>query len=113
MVFVFIEDGGLSIIENSQEANVECEGVDVESEVFEFYDENGVYLKPIFTKPNKYKKHLFGLFTSIESGEFNLVSAPNECETSFELMLQDVVYINPNKWFKTKEEILSKYQNVT
>ena len=112
MIFVFIEDGTLDVIDALADALREYEGIDVESGVFEFYDENGIYLKPVFSVPNKYESHLFGLIKSVESGVYGLIPAPNECEKSFEIMLGDVQILNENKYFSSLGEIRARY-NVT
>ena len=52
MIFVFVEDGTLEIIEELEEARRNYEGIDVESGVYDFYNEAGTYLKAVFTKPN-------------------------------------------------------------
>ena len=41
MIFVFIEDGSLEIVSDIDEVRKNCEGIDVESSVFQFFDENG------------------------------------------------------------------------
>lgn len=51
MIFVFVEDGTLEVIEDLEEARRRYEGIDVESGVFRFYDENGCFLAPKFAKP--------------------------------------------------------------
>jgi len=109
MIFVFIEDGTLDIINNVKDAQNNYEGIDVESGVYDFYDEKGTYLKPKFTKPNKYKKYLFGLFSTVESGEFILETSPNDQEDSFHQMLQDTQALNDNKYFHSLEELKTKY----
>lgn len=108
MIFVFIEDGTLDVINSLEDALREYEGIDVESGVFEFYDENGTYLKPVFSVPNKYESHLFGVIKSVESGVYGLVPAPGECEESFENMLDDVQFLNKNRFFGSLEEIKSR-----
>ena len=103
MIFVFVEDGTLEIVESLEEARKNYEGIDVESKVFEFFDENGKYLKPIFTKPNKIKK-LFWLLYTVESGDYDLEPSPSE-EHNILDALSEVQAIEPNKWFKTVDEV--------
>ena len=105
MIYVFIDDGTLEIIENINVARTNYEGIDVENDVYSFFNEKGIYLKPIFTTPNIIKKHLFGLFTSIQSGIYELTEAPNECKESFEKKLDKNPILSKNKWFKSLEEI--------
>ena len=113
MIFVFIEDGTIDIIENESEARVLYEGIDVESKVYDFYNDKGIYLKPVSTKPNIEKKYLFGLFCSVESGEFILKESPKEQEESFQQMLTDAIALNKNKYFKSFEELKIKYATNT
>jgi hypothetical protein len=49
-ILAFAVDGTLHIYESEPQAIQEWEGVDVESEAVTFYNSEGVYLKPIFTK---------------------------------------------------------------
>ena len=41
MIFVFIEDGSLEIVSDIDEVRKNCECIDVESSVFQFFDESG------------------------------------------------------------------------
>ena len=109
MIFVFIEDGTLDIVENLQEARKNYESIDVESGVYEFFDAQGVRLQPVFTVPNKYSKWLFGLFKTMESGVYNLETSKEATGDSFLTMLEETIALNPNKWFSSLEEIKSKY----
>ena len=103
MILVFVEDGTLEIVEGLEEARRNYEGIDVESGVYEFYDEKGIYLKPIFTKPNKINK-LFWLFSSIVSGEYILEPAPNEGEDII-TALKETIALTDNRWFKNLDEV--------
>ena len=65
--FALCEDGTLDIFESIHEIRKQCEGIDVESGVWDFFDHTGKPLTPLFHTPNRIKKHLFGLLTSITS----------------------------------------------
>jgi len=41
MIFVFNEDQTLEVLENIDDVRRECEGIDVENNVYQFFDENG------------------------------------------------------------------------
>ena len=104
MIFVFVEDGTLEVVESLEDAQ-KYEGIDVESDVFIFYDEKGVYLKPIFTTPNKVKS-IFGLFKTVESGEYILVPEQNDTDSdSIDIMLAETVALEQNKWFQSLDEV--------
>ena len=104
MVFVFDEDGSVDVID-IKDAAKECEAIDVESRVHVFYDEDGTWLEPQFTKPNRY--HLWGWILS--QGSFELVrnSVPDATVDPFEVAIKEAVVLNPNKYFKTLDEIAS------
>ncbi len=53
MIFIFVEDGTLEVVNSVEEVRRNCEGIDVENGVFRFFDENGSQLEPRFTKLNK------------------------------------------------------------
>jgi len=88
MIFVFIEDGRLDFIEDVAEARQRYKVSDVESRVFQFYDDSGSYLRP----------------RRSGSGTFELVPGPDADEDPIWLALFEASAINPNPWFKTIEE---------
>ena len=51
MIFVVVEDGTVEVLDGLEAAQ-EYEPFDVENEVFLFYDEDGTWLRPRFTRPN-------------------------------------------------------------
>ena len=77
MIFVFAEDVSLEVVANLEEAQRNRDALDVESKVFQFFDERGIYLKPLFTKPNRTVRYL-GIFKWRELGEFKLVSQTSD-----------------------------------
>lgn len=104
MIFVFEEDGTLDIVEDTSEVNKNCEGVDVEREVYTFYDSKGRYLKPHFTQPNEYGKFLW-IFNWCTSGKYELVPYTKANKDSLELCLNETHHLRPNKWFKDLNEV--------
>jgi hypothetical protein len=50
----------LDVIANLQEAQRNYEGIDVESGIFQFFDERGIYLEPQFTE--RIKGRFLGIF---------------------------------------------------
>ncbi len=109
MIFVFIEDGTLDVIDELSDDLLAYEGIDVENGIYTFFDEHGKFLKPIFHTPNEKGKELLGLFSVVKSGQYNLVSTPEECDTNFHIMLERVVSLNENKWFSSLNEIKNRF----
>ena len=107
MIFVFVEDGTLEIVSDINEARAKYEGVDVENMVFEFYNENGVFLEPIFTKPNKYSNILW-FFKWSESGEYDLEPSSNSLKDPFWLQLYETSHLEKNPWFYSLDELKDK-----
>ncbi len=110
MIFVFLGDGTLDVIENLNVARTNYEGIDVENNEYVFFNQNGAYLKPIFTEPNKINRYLFGVFCTIQSGVFELVEAPDECKQTFQALLEKQPLLNENDFFNNLEEIREKYE---
>src|SRR5687767_3840976 len=67
MIFAFVEDGTVEVLDGPAAAQ-RFEPVDVESHVFVFYDEDGTWLQPRFTRPERL--HFFSL--PMEKGSFEL-----------------------------------------
>ena len=109
MIFVFLDDNSLDIINDSNDAKREYEGIDVEAGTYQFFNENGISLNPIFSKPTKHYKELFGLFHSVQSGEYDLIVSNDIDNNLFQKKLLKVEFLNENKWFKSLDEIREKY----
>jgi hypothetical protein len=103
MVFVFAEDGTLDVIDN-KELVQQYEPIDVASRAFVFYDEDGTWLEPKFTRP---PLQLWRLV--LKQGEFELVrnSILDATVDSFEVAIKEAVALRPNKYFGTLDEIAS------
>ena len=104
MIFAFVEGGTLEVYATSVDAIRRYEGVDVESGVVSFYDENGVYLEPRFTTPNKREK-ILGLLGWVQSGLYELFPNPNSEEDPFALALYETRALEPNQWFSSLEQL--------
>jgi hypothetical protein len=59
MIFAFIDGGTISVLEDELATRRQFEPIDVESGTVVFYDDEGTWLEPVFTQPNRY---IFGLF---------------------------------------------------
>ena len=106
MIFAFVEDGTLQLLESEEDARRQFECIDVESGVVHFYDESGTFLEPRFTVPNRTGKWL-GMLSWVESGTFHLVPNPDAAHDSFALALFETTALNPNRWFSSLEELKS------
>lgn len=104
--FALCEDGTLDIFESIHEIRKQCEGIDVESGVWDFFDHTGKPLTPLFHTPNRIKKHLFGLITSITSSQnFDLVPQEDGGQPQLLNLLTEKTILNPNKFFKDISEV--------
>ena len=88
MIFAFLEDGTLEVLESETNAQRDYERIDVESGTVRLYDEAGVFLEP-----------------RSESGTYKLVPNPNAQEDSFALALYETASLQPNRWFSTLEDL--------
>jgi hypothetical protein len=104
MIFAFIEDGTLSVLRDLEEVRAEFEGVDVESAVVEFFDEDGSRLEANFIEPNQYGRFL-GIFSWSKSGVYELVQSEDPSEDSIEIKLLEAQTLKPNEWFNSIEEV--------
>jgi hypothetical protein len=104
MIFIFSEDRTLQVVDSLDEVRRNCEGIDVENRVFQFFDQNGSRLEPRFTKPNKTSR-VFGVFSMVESGEYELIPSPvfNDREIFLSLLEGTVPEANP--WFKNLDDV--------
>ena len=104
MLYAFLEDSTLEIIEDVAEARRRYEGIDVESDVVHFFDENGRPLKPHFTVPNRSGKY-FGIVRWVESGVYDLVLDPDPPADSIEIALLETSLMEPNRWFASLDAV--------
>jgi hypothetical protein len=107
MIFAFVEDGTLELIDSTAEAQRRYEGIDVEGETVRFYDETGTYLEPIFKTPNRTGK-ILNVLGWIASGTYDLVPNPNTDQDSFALALFETSTLAPNRWFSSIEHLKSE-----
>ena len=105
MIFVFLDDQTLDIIEDFAEERGAYEGVDVEEGIYGFFDSEGNPLVPHFTVPNK-KGKLLGLIPWVKSGRYELVKAsPSAQPKSLQESWKRCAGLNPNRHFTTLEEV--------
>jgi hypothetical protein len=102
VIFVFAEGGTVEVLDGPGAAQ-RFEPIDVENLVFVFYDEDGTWLRPRFTRPNR--RRLFGLV--LEPGSFELERSADldPAVDPFSLALSEAVDLKPNAHFSSVEAI--------
>lgn len=105
MIFVFAEDGSLEVVEDIEVAGKTYDGADVQSGVFQFYDEYGRYLEPRFIAPTIRTRRIFGMFTSFESEIFDLAPMANADMDTIGLCLHEARFVKSNRWFDTLDDV--------
>lgn len=104
MVFAFEEGGTLVIHKTVEDATRAYEGIDVESGIIKFYREDGTYLWPVFSLPNRSGRFL-GIFRWVKSGVYRLEPDSGESDDSIGVALHEAVVMEPNRWFQKIEQI--------
>lgn len=104
MLYAFLEDSTLEIVEDVAEARRCYEGIDVGSDVVQFFDENGRRLKAHFTVPNRSGKY-FGIIRWVESGVYDLAPDPDPAADSIEIALLETSMLVPNRWFASLDAV--------
>jgi hypothetical protein len=106
VIFALGEDSVLEIFENLQQVQTACEGIDVESGVWDFYGDNGEPLIPVFVTPNKVSSHLFGLFSTVVSSQnFDLKPVTGDTEPWLLRCLGPDTPLEPNPWFSSLSQV--------
>jgi len=96
VIFAFAEDGTVSVYADLDALRGYCEGIDVESGTYVFYDEDGVWLRPRFIEPNRP-----GWLGSIVSGRYLLEPAPTPADVDpIEVALAEASGLDANPWFR-------------
>ncbi len=111
IIFALGEDGVLSVFNDLHEVRLECEGIDVESGVWDFFNYQGKSVRPYFNSPNIIRKHLFGMLKSVESSQ-NFSFVLNDSEPDLGLLLDDISYLEDNKHFNSIAEVKSYLEKI-
>ncbi len=98
MIFALGEDGVVTLFADLAAVRTACEGVDVESGVWDFFDASGKPLEPRFIVPNRVSKVL-GKIVAASSGVFELVPAHDASEPALLECLTDGILLDPNPHF--------------
>jgi hypothetical protein len=106
MIFALGEDGELQVFVDLAGVRATCEGIDVESNVWDFFDQDGLPLEPVFSQPNQ-KASIFGLFSVWRSGVFDLVPTDDRsCPTLLGSLIEGI-RLRPNSHFASIDEVRS------
>lgn len=98
MIFVFADDQTLRILNNIDEVQRDCEGIDVEEGIYKFFDEDGVFLEPYFIEPNK-KSKILGSFGWAQSGVFDLNKSKDKTPYTIKEALDNAIAVETNMYF--------------
>ena len=100
MIFVLeTETGTLSVLRDEAEAMAQGEGVDVEADVFRFWDGAGEPLAAAFITPNRRR------WFRVESGTYRLVPARGHELAKLADVLDEVVCLDKNPHFSSLAQI--------
>ena len=102
MLFAFIEDGTLEVVDDVAEARRRFEPIDVDSGVVAFYDERGRGLTAIF--PHRSERRLFGFHITSDPGPYELELTDPTADT-IRTALVEVAAMTPNRWFSTLDQV--------
>jgi hypothetical protein len=104
MIFVIVEDGTVEVVEDLAQAHT-YEPFDVENQVFVFYDEDGAWLRPTFTTPNR--RDLFGLVVTHGAFELARSAVLDPGIDPFDVAIGEAAALEPNRHFASLDAIRS------
>lgn len=93
----------LSIANDESAVYRDCEGIDVQSGVYKFYDANGNALKPVFDVPVKRGK--WWSLWSVDSGVYHLEIDRESEEDPLWVSLLDIRGLEPNEHFASLDQL--------
>jgi hypothetical protein len=106
VIFAKREDAVLEIFSDLNEIKQKCEGIDIESGVWDFFDEAGNPLCAKFNKPNLIKKYLFGLIKTVQSSQdFYFEQVTDGTEPKLAECLTSNIKLEKNNFFSSIEEV--------
>ena len=111
MIISVVEDGTVEVLDSIDTA-LQHDAWDVESGVFHFYDEEGRWLRPNFSQPNR--TWLLGLI--VTRGVFSLELAGSNSRDDVDplpLALAEAHTLKPNRHFGSLAEIRKRFGSPT
>ena len=108
VIFVLGDNGELSVLTDIREVRGQCKVSDVEYGLWEFFDENGEPLLPIFCAPKVVSRRLFS--TASVSKEFDLAPGGDGSKPSLTKCWGPHIRLKPNSTFASLEDVLAHLQ---
>jgi len=105
VIFVLGDDGELSALADIREVRRQCKVSDVEYGLWEFFDENGEALMPIFRAPTTVSRRFFS--TAKIAREFDLVLDLNGYKPSLAKCWGPHIRLKPNSAFASLGDVLA------
>ena len=113
MLIVLLDEPGLFVFQSPADAVRGIEPIDAESGVRAAFDHSAVPYKVEWVRPNRHRKALFGLFRSIEPGQYRFVPAgPAQPTALVELLESHPQHTNPPEARASLESILARLRAV-
>jgi hypothetical protein len=103
MILVFQDDRTLSVASDEASVYRNCEGVDVQSGVYRFYNESGNSLKVVFDVPVKQGK--WWSLWSVDSGLYHLEVDLNPTGEPLWASFQQTAFLEPNEHFASLDDL--------
>lgn len=111
MIFAYAEDGMFTVHADEAAARRQWEPIDVENGVVVFYDEDGTWLKPEFTTPNRYR--FFGFV--LTQGHYVLARSGQVAShvDPIDIALGEAAGVEPNPHFDSVDAIRRHIRRAT
>ena len=109
-LFVFREDGVLELCESLEDARKDYDGLDVEANLYQFYDFSGVPVRPVFIVPSK-DSFFRRLIRSSSPGVFTFERYPELSIDPIDVAVLETSILNRNDRFKSLIEVREHLEN--
>jgi hypothetical protein len=106
VILVFAEDSGLELHPDCNDLWKHYESVDVLSDVYTFYDDQGRPLKPVFDIPVKKRRYLW-FFETFSGGKYHLELDTSNTADPLWLALNECSYMEPSLGFRDLKQVKS------
>ncbi len=75
MLIALMDEPVLFVFESIAQAKIEIEPPDAAAEIRALYDQDAIPYRVVWIRPNRIRRFLFGLFSTVEYGEYSIVPA--------------------------------------
>lgn len=106
MILAFSNDGGLELHADNEEVVMHCEGIDVDSGIYAFYDDQGRALKPVFDIPVETKSYLW-FFETVSGGTYHLELDTSGDAEHILFALLECNHLAPSQGYESLHEVKS------